>query len=693
MAALPGVSRASLNFGAATLAVAGSADSRLVIREAARHDGVVARPADVPAPAARPWFRDPTRLRLLISGLAILAAWALSASGMPPLPRTLLYSAAILVGGFATLRQGLLSLARLRFDMNGMMTGAVVGAACIGEWEEGAVVAFLFALSNWLEGATLDRARGSIRALMDLAPREARVVREGLERVVPVEEIRTGDRLLVRPGEKLAADGIVRTGQSAVDQSPITGESLPAEKGPGALVYAGSLNGQSALEIRVTRRPSETTLARIVHLVEEAQARRAPSQQFVDRFARLYTPAVFGLAVTLMLAPPLLAGQAWGTWLYRGLALLIVACPCALVVSTPVTIVSAIASAARHGVLIKGGAFLEELGRLKAVAIDKTGTLTLGAPAVTDIVPLDGTDPDALLALAAGVEIHSAHPLARAVVRAAADRGVVPVAARDFSAIPGKGGVATIDGRSVLVGSPRLFRERGGSRGGSPLIAELEALGKTVMLVGTADRPAGLIALADPIRPDAPRAIALLRQAGIEHVALLTGDNPAAGGAVARLVGADVLQAELLPEEKLTAVRALRSRFGSLAMVGDGANDAPALAAASVGVAMGAAGSDVALETADVALMADDLTRLPYLMRLGRRAVRVIRQNIGFALAVKALAIASIFPGWLTLWLAVLADMGATILVTLNGMRLLAVRPAADCPGDGTSTSQPARTA
>ncbi len=646
-------------------------DPKAVVREAARQDGVLARPEGAPAPAPRAWLRDPAHLRMLIAGLAILLAWGLALAGAPQHFSRPLYAAAILIGGFATIRQGLQSLSRLQFDMNGMMTGAVIGAALIGEWEEGAVVAFLYALSNWLEGMTMDRARRSIRNLMDLAPREARVVRDGGELLLPVEAVRVGDRLLVRPGEKLAADGVIRTGHSAVDQSPITGESLPVEKGPGDPVYAGTLNGQAALEVRVTRTAGETTLARIIHLVEEAQAQRAPSQQLVDRFARIYTPLVFGLALGLMLIPPLLLREPWGAWIYRGLALLIVSCPCALVVSTPVTILSAIATAARHGVLIKGGAYLEEFGRLRAIALDKTGTLTRGVPEVAEVVPLNGASAEQVLALAAGVEAHSGHPLARAVVRAAATRGIAPVAADGFTAIPGKGGFARVHGEMVLVGSPRLFSEQGGDHAHAAEIERLESEGRTVMLVGPATRAIGLLALSDPIRPESRQAIAELRHMGIEHVALLTGDNRVSAEAIARQVGADLVRAELLPEEKLEAVRALRTQFGSLAMVGDGVNDAPALAASSVGVAMGMAGTDVALETADVALMADDLTRLPFLMRLSRRAVRVIRQNIAFALALKAIAIAAIFPGWLTLWLAVLCDMGATILVTLNGMRPL----------------------
>ncbi len=538
------------------------------------------------------------------------------------------------------------------------------------------MVAFLYAVSNWLEGYTMDRARRSIQALMDLAPREARVRRNGGETVISVHDLRVGDLLLVPPGEKLASDGIVQRGTSAVNQAPITGESIPVDKGSGDAAYAGSLNGNGALEVAVTRRVEETTLACIIHLVEEAQTQRAPSQGFVDRFARIYPPAVFALAIGLMLVPLLPFGQAWSPWIYRGLALLIVSCPCALVVSTPVTIVSAIANAARRGILIKGGASLEELGRLKAVAVDKTGTLTRGEPEVTDVIPMNDRSPEDLLSLAAAVETQSEHPLARAVVRAAKDRGLSPTSADRFEAIPGLGGRALVGGQAMYVGNPRLFAETGKSRGAEDRVASLERKGKTVMLVGTSEGILGILALADQLRPESRQAVAGLRAVGIQHVALLTGDNRTIALRIASEIGADTLRSEVLPDQKLEAVRALRTEFSSLAMVGDGVNDAPALSAFSVGTAMVVAGSDVALETADVALMADDLSRLPFVVRLGQTAARVIRQNIAFSPAIKALSIAAVFPGWLTLWLAVLGDMGASVLVTLNWMRLLGVRPA-----------------
>jgi Cd2+/Zn2+-exporting ATPase len=681
-----------VNFAASTLTVEGRFDAAAVVREAAEHDGVIARPEGVGGSLPDRveglfWTQRRNAIRTAISGVALLAGWIAEWAGAPPAASVACFAAAMVVGGYAVIRRGLRALPRLQFDMNVMMTGAVIGAAAIGQWEEGAAVAFLYAVSNLLEASTVERARRSLRALMDVAPREARIRRNGTEAVIPPEQVRVGDVLLVRPGEKIAADGVVRAGASAVNQAPITGESVPAEKGAGDPVYAGTLNGYGALEVEVTRRVEDTTLAHIIHLVEDAQAQRAPTQQFVDRFARWYTPAVLALALGLAVVPPLLFDWPWGPWIYRGLALLVVSCPCALIVSTPVSIVSAIANAARRGVLIKGGAYLEELGRLRAVALDKTGTVTKGRMVVTDVLPLGGgaSDADQLLALAAAVEARSEHPLAQAIVGAARRQKLSVPEVREFTALPGLGARADVDGQTIYVGSARFFemlgRPREACAGASAegaagrQAAELAAQGKTAMLVGSGDETLGVIALADGLRPQARAAVAGMRAAGISHIALLTGDNPATARAMAEAIGADEARAELLPEQKVAAVRELRARLGSVAMVGDGVNDAPALAAASVGVAMGVAGSDVALETADVALMADDLERLPFLIRLGRAALGVIRQNIAFSLAIKAVAIAAVFPGWLTLWLAVLGDMGASVLVTINGMRLLAIRP------------------
>lgn len=619
-----------------------------------------------------------TRETLLLasSGALLAAAW-LAGWLRPdrPLAAVSLYALTILVGGFPTARKGIRSLLRLEFDINTLMAVSVAGAALIGEWSEGAVVAFLFNLSEALESYSMERARGAIRALVQLAPRQARVRRGQVEAEVPVEQVQVGDRLLVRPGERIAMDGVVRQGSSSVNQAAITGESIPAEKEPGSQVFAGSLNGEGALEIEVTRRVDDTTLARIIHLVEEAQAQRAPAQRFVDLFARYYTPAVMALATLIMTVPPLLLGQPWRHWLYQGLALLVVSCPCALVVSTPVALVSAIANAARNGVLIKGGLHLEQAGRIQAVAFDKTGTLTRGRPVVTDVIKLEGAMAE-ILCLAGAVEQHSEHPLARAIVAAARHECLSLPAAEGFRSITGKGASAVVGGTRYYVGSPRLLAEVGADTGPAAAAVErLQAAGKTVMLLGTADRVLGIFGVADQLRASSVAALRALAHAGVKQTVMLTGDNAGTAAAVAAQAGISDYRAGLLPEEKVAAIRELRERHGTVAMVGDGVNDAPALAAASLGIAMGGAGTDVALETADVALMADDLSKLPFLIRLSRATLKVIKQNIGLSLALKLAAVLAVFPGWLTLWLAILADMGATILVTLNGIRLLRMRP------------------
>ncbi|MGE5673321.1 MAG: heavy metal translocating P-type ATPase, partial [Mycobacterium leprae] len=554
---------------------------------------------------------------------------------------------------------------------------AVAGAAAIGQWSEGAVVAFLFGLSETLEGYTMERARRSIRALMDLAPRIARVRRpDGAVAELPVDEVQVGDLLLVRPGEKIAMDGAILSGSSSINQAAITGESVPVDRGPGAEVFAGTLNGEGALEVQVTRRVTDTTLAKIIHLVEEAQAQRAPSQTFVDRFARVYTPTIMVLAAIIVLLPPLLLGAAWGPWIYRGLALLVVGCPCALVVSTPVTLLSAIANGARHGVLVKGGAYLEQAAAIRAIAFDKTGTLTAGRPVVTDLQPLDGRTPEELVALAAAVEAESEHPLARAI-RQRAEGMPAFCTATQFQATTGRGARALVDGEWIYAGSLAFFQEHLGlaSVQVAELAAGFAAAGKSVVLIGSESALFGLIAVADTPRADSRATLAALKQAGIRHTVMLTGDNLATATAIGGIVGVDEVQAELMPEGKVAAIRALVAQYGAVAMVGDGVNDAPALAAANLGIAVAAGGTDVALETADIALMGDGLARLPFMVRLSRAALTTIQQNIGIALAFKLLAVAAVFPGWLTLWLAILADMGASVLVTLNGMRLLRLKP------------------
>ena len=570
-----------------------------------------------------------------------------------------------------------------RPDMNALMTVAVIGALALGEYAESSVVVFLFSLGELLEALTMDRARGAVRALMALRPPEAtRRTPQGEERV-PVEALAVGDLVLIRPGERIPADGRVREGHSAVDQSPITGESLPVEKGVGDEVYAGTVNGPGALTVEVTRPASDSTLARIIHLVEEAQERRAPSQRLVDRFAAVYTPAVVAGAALVATVPPLLGLGGLADWLYRALVLLVIACPCALVISTPVAVVSGLAAAARAGILIKGGLHLEELARLRAVALDKTGTLTVGEPRLVggQCANHVGESPQEcpecldLLAKAAAVEARSGHPLARAVVRAAQELGVADRygPAQRVESQPGRGVQGEVAGHAVRVGSHAYVHEgRAEEDDFCRRVDAVSARGRTAVVVEDvccASRAYGVVA--DTLRPEAPAVIRALKGMGILRTVMLTGDNPAVAERVARAAGVDEFQAGLLPHQKVEAVGALLERYGTVAMVGDGVNDAPALARASAGIAMGAVGSDVALETADVALMGDDLWGLPRAVRLGRRVAAVIRQNVAFSLATKAAFLALAVAGVATLWMAVFADVGVSLLVILNGMRLM----------------------
>jgi Cd2+/Zn2+-exporting ATPase len=621
----------------------------------------------------------------LIAGGLIALAVVLEVSGVSaPITHTV-YGAAIAAGGFFVARKGVTGLwFNHELDINFLMTVAALGAAAIGAWAEGALVVFLFSLGETLESYTMDRARNAIRSLMELAPAEATLLRDGEQQRVAVDDLAIGDVILVRPGERMPMDGVVRRGSSAVNQAPITGESMPVQKRPGAEVFAGSVNGAGALEIEVTHRAEDNTISRVIEMVAEAQAQKAPSQRWVDVFARYYTPAVVGLAVLIAGVPPLFFGQpflepvsgAGHGWLYRALSLLIIACPCALVISTPVSIVSAISNAARQGVLFKGGAYLEEAGGLRVVAFDKTGTLTHGKPEVTDVIAREGRDEE-LLRLAAAVEDRSEHPLARAIVTAAQERGIAFPRAAEVEAVTGRGVRGSLNGTQLTIGNRTLYEELDISVP-EALAARGEALaedGKTVMfLASAADGRAlikGLIAVADTVRPDAREAIAALKRTGIRQTVMLTGDNERTASAIAEQAGLDDFRANLLPHQKVEAIEELLAKHGQVAMVGDGINDAPALARATVGIAMGGAGTDQALETADVALMADALDKLPFAMRLSRRTLNVVRQNIGFSLLVKGAFMALAIPGLATLWMAVFADMGASLIVIFNGMRLL----------------------
>lgn len=595
-----------------------------------------------------------------------------------PLPVTRsLYALAYLTGGFFEARNAGRALRAGVFDVNGLMVVAAIGAAAIGQWAEGAVLLFLFSLSNALEAYAMDRTRQALQGLMALRPAEATLLKEGRAVRVAVEEVAVGDRILVKPGERIPADGVVLDGHSAVDQSPITGESVPVPKGIGSGVFAGTINGQGTLEIQVSKPHAETTLAKVIRLVGEAQKARVPAQRIIDRFGHVYAVGVAAAAAVTAVVPVLAFGVEPAAAIYRGITLLVVGSPCALVISTPASVLSAIANAARHGVLFKGGAYLEALGRVRAVALDKTGTLTRGVPVVTDILPADGSTPEEVLALAAAVEGRSEHLLGQAVVTEARRRGIVPAEAADLQAVVGRGVLARVNGRVVAVGSQAFLGEREIPAATSLRAAaeRLQAGGKTVIFV--ADGAArGLIAVADQIRPEAPAVVRLLKGLGVTTTVMLTGDNPRVAAAVGAAAGVDEVYADLLPEAKAEVVSALRRQHRDVAMVGDGVNDAPALARASVGVAMGAAGSDVALETADVVLMGDDLTKLPYALALSQQTRRVIWQNLGLSAVIIICLVLSAVLGLITLPVGVVGHEGNTLLVVANGLRLLRFRPA-----------------
>ena len=671
---LPKVTKASLNLVTGKLNVTGSADLS-AIRDLGRAEGYTINLANELATQSAGEGQSGGELwRAIGSGVALAAGFSLEKlAGPQPLYLTL-HVVAILLGGWGNFHKAGRALPRGNFNMSVLMSTAVIGALAIGQYEEAATVAFLFAVSEMLEAWTMDKARRSIQGLMEMAPGVARIRRGGEELNVHVTEIVTGDVMIVRPGDQIAMDGIVLSGKSRVNQAAITGESLPVVKSLGDAVFAGTLNGPGALEVTVTKLVQDTTLARIIQMVEDAQAQRAPSQAFVERFAAIYTPVVLVLAAVIVFFPPLIFGAEWAPWIYRGLALLVVACPCALVVSTPVAIVSAIATAARNGVLIKGGIYLEAAGTLQAIAFDKTGTLTRGEPVVTDIVVVGEWEEAKLLSRAADLDARSEHPLAAAIVKAAELEGYKVTPADDFTAIVGRGGQATVEGELLYIGNSLMFSELGiDTLSVAATVDRLRREGKIAVLVGTAEEIKGVIAVADAVRPDSAATLTALKNAGIQHTIMLTGDHPMAARAIAAQVGVDEFRAELLPEDKLAAIKELLAQYDKVAMVGDGINDAPALALSTVGIAMGGAGTDTALETADIVLMADDLGKLPFTIELSRQALQIIRQNIGFSICIKLVAVLAVFPGWLTLWLAIMADMGATILVTLNSLRLLGV--------------------
>ena len=612
-----------------------------------------------------------TRWRLMaMAGIAMVLGGAAVAAGYERAAEVL-WGIGAVAGGIFPARRAAAAIRSRTIDINVLMLIAVAGAIAIGEVLEAVSVVFLFAVAQWLEVRTLERARQAIRALIDLAPRQALVRRDGTECVVPIEQVALGDDLIVRPGDKVPVDGLVVAGHSDVNEAPITGESLPVDKSAGAPLFAGSINGRGALEMRVTRVGRDTRLARIIHLVEDAQTRRAPVQTFVDRFARVYTPTMIALAVAVAVVPALAGGDV-STWLYRALVLLVIACPCALVISTPVSFVAALSAAARNGVLIKGGAFLERLAQVRTIAFDKTGTLTSGQLRIDAILPLDGVSASEVLRYAAAVEQRSEHPIARAIVDHATERQVALPPVVSFTSVPGMGAAGTVVERRVMVGNEAMFS----LHSIAPPDASALAFngGSAVVFVAVDNRPVGAIAVTDRPRAAARDALDLLRAQGVRRIVMLTGDHPRNARRIAETLGVDEHHAGLLPEDKYARVRALRTGPDAVMMVGDGVNDAPALAAADVGVAMGAAGSDAALETADVALMSDELLKLPYALRLARATVRNVKTNVVVSIVLKAGFLVMAIAGSATLWMAVLADTGASVIVVANALRLLRTR-------------------
>ncbi len=591
--------------------------------------------------------------------------------------------AALAVGGMVAsgwflLPQAGRALIRFRPDINLLVVIAAVGASIIGEWIEAAAVVFLFGVAEWLEGWADRRARRAVEALLEIAPKIASVKRDGKFVEVPVEEVKVNETVAVKSGMSIPLDGEVLAGESAVNQAPITGESVPVDKKPGDGVFAGTVNGEGSLEIKVTKIAGDTTLARIIRLVKEAQEQKAPTQRFVDVFARYYTPVVTLVALLIFLIPPLAMNGDWSQWLYRACVLLIIACPCALVISTPVSIVAGMAALAKRGVLVKGGAHLESIAKLKALAVDKTGTITEGKPQVQGVETLNQKSEQKILRIAAAIDDHSAHPLAKAVVEYAKKQGVEFPRAENYQARSGRGAEGSVEGHDYFVGNHRFTHELGVcSEEIERRLAAVESKGQSVVVVG--HRPhghckgevLGILAVGDTVRPNAAEAIRALHAAGVELVVMLSGDNQRTADSIAKQVGIDEARGDLLPADKVTAVKALREKHGSVGMVGDGVNDAPAMATATIGIAMGGAGTDAAIETADVTLMTDDLGKIAETIRLGRRTLGIIRFNITFALALKALFLVLTLIGHASLWLAILADTGATLLVVANSLRLL----------------------
>jgi Cd2+/Zn2+-exporting ATPase len=670
---LAGVQQLEFNLINRVLGVTHNLASSAPIVDAIKTLGMHAEPLEVgaepatPAPVKKPWWP------LALSGVAALAAEVIHfTNAAPDWAVALVALVSILSGGLGTYKKGWIALKNRNLNINALMSIAVTGAVLIGQWPEAAMVMFLFTVAELIEAKSLDRARNAISGLMQMTPEQVTVQQvDGTWAEREANSVELGALVRARPGERIGLDGEVVAGSSTIDQAPITGESLPVEKGVGDKVFAGTINQAGSLEYRVTAAANNSTLARIIHAVEQAQGARAPTQRFVDRFSTIYTPAVFIFALAVALVPPLFMAGAWFDWIYRALVLLVVACPCALVISTPVTIVSGLAAAARKGILIKGGVYLEGGYKLDYLALDKTGTLTHGKPVQTDFLSLDPLTENTAPAIAASLAGRSDHPVSLAIARAAVDKQLTQHPVDNFAALAGRGVRGEINGQVYHLGNHRLVEELGLC---SPALEErlfaLEKQGKTVVLLLDSSGPLALFAVADTVKASSREAIQQLHELGIKTL-MLTGDNPHTAEAIAAQVGIDEARGDLLPTDKLQAIEALYAQGHRVGMVGDGINDAPALARAEIGFAMAAAGTDTAIETADVALMDDDLRKIPAFIRLSRQTSRVLKQNIALALVIKAIFLGVTFAGLATMWMAVFADMGVSLLVVFNGLRLL----------------------
>ncbi|MFP7477491.1 heavy metal translocating P-type ATPase [Terribacillus saccharophilus] len=671
---IPEVERVEVNFSTGKMNIEHTSDKEMIIREVkkAGYTASLATKRNRQDAGATKESIDFGTLSVLFSGLLLAAGYGITFLNAPSLISTLLYAAGMFISGCKPVKSAYYAVKSRSLDMNVLMSVAAIGAAIIGEWLEGALVVWLFSLGAALQTKSVNRTRNSIKELVDLAPPEAWVKRGNDVSKVPVEDVTLAEIIVVRPGDRIPLDGEIVKGESSVNQASITGESIPVDKTVADWVFAGTVNEHGTLEIQVTKLVENTIIAKIIEMVEEAQSKQAPTQAFIDKFAGIYTPIVFVIALLVMVAPPLLNFGTWGEWFYRGLELLVIACPCALVISTPVAIVSAIGNAAKNGVLIKGGTFLEKAGKINAIAFDKTGTITEGKPKVTDVEVFAG-DRISLLQIAKTLEAYSNHPIAKSIVNYADREQISILTGENFQSIAGKGVRATIDGINYYAGNRNLFEELNVTNIPGA-IEQLQEQAKTIVIIGNDTEIVGVICVEDTIRHTTIKAIDQLKTAGMKEMVMLTGDNDKTAALMAEKSKLTRYFANLLPEDKVSYIKQLQQEGHQTAMVGDGINDAPALATADIGIAMGGAGTDTAIETADVVLMADNLEKLPFTMKLSKKALNIIKQNIWFSILIKVVALVLILPGWLTLWIAVLSDTGAALLVILNSLRLFSLK-------------------